>query len=156
MHRQLYRISSRYRAKSFLLILLATITIALSIITRPILHLALAAWSERDEIVPLPLGMIDDASRLNQTPMEIVRVPSNQATAKVLLRNVLKDAKVRGLQVTISGSRHTMGGQTIYPNGISLDMTQFNQMQLNPATGNLTVQSGATWSEILPYLNQQG
>jgi FAD/FMN-containing dehydrogenase len=155
MPRQLHSISIRYRVKTVFLILLATITVSLTVVARPALHLVLTAWSDRDEIVPLPLGIIDDASRLNQTRMKLVRVSGDLSTAKVQLRTVLKDAKARGKKVTISGSRHTMGGQTIYPNGISLDMTQFNQMQLNATTGILTVQSGAKWSEVLLYLNQQ-
>jgi FAD/FMN-containing dehydrogenase len=156
MPRQSHSLSLRHRLKAVLLIPLAATAIALAVAARPTLHLALTAWSDRDQITPLPTGTVDDASRLNQTRMQIVRVPNDLTTATGVLRNLLQQAKLRGQKVAIAGSRHTMGGQTIYPNGIALEMSGFNRMQLNPATRILTVQSGAKWSEVIPYLNQQG
>lgn len=76
--------------------------------------------------------------------IQIVEVSGDLDTATVQLKNVLKEAKLRSQQVTIAGSRHTMGGQTIYPNGIGLDMTQFRQMQLNLSTKILTEERGAS------------
>ncbi|MBW4550152.1 MAG: FAD-binding oxidoreductase [Aphanocapsa sp. GSE-SYN-MK-11-07L] len=146
----------RHRLKAVVLIPLAAMAIALAVVSRPALHLALTAWNDQDQITPLPTGMVDDASRLNPTRMQIVQVPNHPVKAKALLRNLLQQAKIRGQKVAIAGARHTMGGQTIYAKGISLDMTGFNRMQLNPTTGILTVQSGAKWSKVIPYLNQQG
>jgi FAD/FMN-containing dehydrogenase len=144
------------RFKLVLLILLATTTIALTIVARPLLHLAQIAWSDQDERLPLPAGTVDDASRLNQTRMKVVQVPGDLAVAEAQIRYLIRQAKTEGWKVTIAGSRHTMGGHTIYGNGLSLDMAHFNQMQLNQQSGILTVQSGATWSQIIPYLNQYG
>jgi hypothetical protein len=134
MPRQFHPPTLRHRLKAVLLIPLAANAIAVSVAGRPVLHLALTAWSDRDQIAPLPAGTVDDASRLNQTRMQIVRVPSDLTTAQGLLRNLLQQAKLGGQKVAIAGSRHTMGGQTIYLNGIALEMAGFNQMQLNPAT----------------------
>ncbi len=156
MPHHLCRFPIRQQTKAALLVLLAASTIALTVAGRPALHLGLTAWSDRDQIKPLPAGTVDDASRLNPTRMQIVRVPNDPVKAKALLRNLLQQARARGQKVAIAGSRHTMGGQTIYPNGIALEMAGFNRMQLNSATGILTVQSGAKWSEVIPYLNQQG
>lgn len=156
MPHQLHSLSSRYRVKTVVLIFLTIIAVSLTVVARPALHLVRAALHDGDETLPLPPGTIDDASRLNPTRMQLVQVSSELSTAKEQLRTVLKDAKAQGKKVTMAGSRHTMGGQTIYPDGISLDMTQFKQMQLNTTTQILTVKSGATWSAIIPYLNQQG
>jgi FAD/FMN-containing dehydrogenase len=156
MPHQIHKILIRGRVKTVVFILLVTLTIALTVVARPALHLMQTAWTDRNEMVSLPIGTIDDASRLNQTRMKLIQVSSNLSTAKAQLRTVLKEAKSKGQKVTISGSRHTMGGQTIYPDSISLDMKQFNQMKLNATTGILTVQSGAKWSNVIPYLNQQG
>ena len=153
MLRQLQKISSRARLK---LVLLVAMTFILAIVAKPALHLGLTAWFDRDERVPLSPGSVDDASHLNRVPMTVVQVTGDLATAEAQLRGALEDAKVRGKQVTIAGSRHTMGGQTIYPNGISIDLSQFRQMALNPTTGILTVQSGATWAQVIPYLDRQG
>jgi FAD/FMN-containing dehydrogenase len=156
MLRQLHRSLTRSRVKLILFILLMLTTIVLAVIARPALHLGLAAWNDRHEHVPLAPGIVEDASHLDRDRMKVVRIAGDFATVKVQLRQVLKDAKAQAKRVTISGSRHTMGGQTIYPDGISVDLSQFKQMQLNPTTKILTVQSGATWVQVIPYLNQQG
>ncbi|MEH1857524.1 MAG: FAD-binding oxidoreductase [Nostoc sp.] len=144
------------RLKIILLVLLATTTIALTVIARPVTHLTLIAWSDRDDRQPLLPGTVDDASHLNQTQVTIKQVKSQPGVTEVILQSVLRDALRQGKKVAIAGSRHTMGGHTLYANGISLDMLHFNRMQFNPATKILTVQSGAKWSEIIPYLNERG
>jgi UDP-N-acetylenolpyruvoylglucosamine reductase len=156
MPRKLHFALIRDRVKAVLLIFTAAATISLSVIAQPAFHLLKTAWNDRDEISPLPPGTIDDASRLNQSAMKVVKISGNLTTAKTQLKTTLQEAKRQRKKVTIAGVRHTMGGQTLYPDGISLDMTQFGQMQLNPKTGILTVQSGATWAKVIPYLNQQG
>ncbi|QLE50330.1 FAD-binding oxidoreductase [Nostoc sp. C057] len=144
------------RLKIILFVLVATTTIALTVIARPVAHLTLTAWSDRDDRQPLPPGTVDDASHLNQTQVTIKQVKSQPGVAEVLLQSVLRDALRQGKKVAIAGSRHTMGGHTLYAKGISLAMLNFNRMQFNPATKILTVQSGAKWSDIIPYLNERG
>jgi FAD/FMN-containing dehydrogenase len=148
--------SVRTYVKAVLFILLAATATTLTFVARPLFHLVQTARSDRDERIPLPSDFVDDASRLNQTRMKTVKISSDLAIAKLQLRQMLKEAKSQGKKVMTSGSRHTMGGQTIFPNGIALDMTQFNHMRLNSTTRILTVQSGATWSAVIPYLNQHG
>ncbi|MEH2062946.1 MAG: FAD-binding oxidoreductase [Nostoc sp.] len=144
------------KLKIILLVVLATTTIALTVMARPVTHLTLTAWSDRDDRQPLPAGTVDDASHLNQTKLTIKQVKSQPGVAEVILQSVLRDALSQGKKVAIAGSRHTMGGHTLYINGISLDMLHFNRMQFNPATKILTVESGAKWSDIIPYLNKRG
>jgi FAD/FMN-containing dehydrogenase len=49
-----------------------------------------------------------------------------------------------------------MGGHTISPDGIVLNMLPFNHMHLDAAAGILNVGAGARWSEVLPYLDRHG
>ncbi|WP_310410731.1 FAD-binding protein, partial [Chamaesiphon sp. OTE_8_metabat_110] len=144
------------RFKLVFALLLTTTTIAVCFMARPVFHLGWTAWHDRQAQPPAPAGSVDDASRLNQTRMQVVRVAGDLATAQTQLRTALRDATARGQKVTIAGSRHTMGGQTLYPNGISIDLSQFKQMQLQPTAGILTVYSGATWAQVIPYLDRQG
>ncbi len=149
MLRQVGPIIIQNRFKIALPVLLATVA-------PPILHLGLVAWNDRPEQVTRSSGTVEDASHLNQAKMNVIQVSGDLTAAKAQLQQVLKAAQAQSTRVTIAGARHTMGGQTIYPSGIALEMSQFKQMQLNPSTKILTVQSGAKWSEVIPYLNQQG
>jgi FAD/FMN-containing dehydrogenase len=160
MQRPSHKPSASRHAKTFLIAVFATIAIAFaSIMARPTFHLALAACRDaaaQPKKLPNSTGILEDASHLNPTPMRVVAVPSGLTAAQMQLKSVLKQAQYQGKKVAIAGSRHTMGGQTLHPNGIALNMRGFNQMRFNPATKILTVQSGATWAQIVPYLNQYG
>ncbi len=49
-----------------------------------------------------------------------------------------------------------MGGQTIYPEGISINMLPFKGMSLDEHKNLLHVQAGAKWADVIPYLDQHG
>src|SRR5207247_2233540 len=53
-------------------------------------------------------------------------------------------------------NRNSMGGHTIRPGGIVIDMLPFRKMELDEENGMLHVQAGARWKDILPYLDQRG
>lgn len=73
------------------------------------------------------------------------------------LRALLKEAKDRNLKVSISGSRHSQGGQTVADGALVLDMKSFNKiLALDEKAGTLTAQAGATWDEVQRYLNPRG
>jgi FAD/FMN-containing dehydrogenase len=113
------------------------------------------AWLN-DKPVPndTPAGHLDDASRLNATSVvEVVPVESDPVLAEVQLRGLLERASRDRLKVSIAGSRHSMGGHTIAPNGIVVDMRPFRGLELNEDATILTAGSGARWSEIVPYLD---
>nr|WP_246275591.1 FAD-dependent oxidoreductase [Brasilonema bromeliae] len=100
--------------------------------------------------------MIDDASRLNSTPVLVREVPDNPKKAVQVLQELLKVARSTGKKVALAGARHSMGGHTIYADGISLDMSNFKHMALDEKTNVLHVGSGARWADIIPYLNAHG
>jgi FAD/FMN-containing dehydrogenase len=72
------------------------------------------------------------------------------------LKNILKYAKENNLKISIAGARHTMGGHTIYPNGIVLNMLPYKQMELDTTNNILTIGSGALWEDALKYLDKYG
>jgi FAD/FMN-containing dehydrogenase len=147
---------SRRRSR-FLLALAAVGIIGLGFVTKPAVYLARTSWNDRDETIATPEGAIDDASRLNATLVkEIWPVPADADNAKTQLATLLRRASAEGLPVSIAGARHSMGGHTIASGGVVLDMRPWNQMQLDADRNLLHVQSGATWEEIIPYLDRHG
>ena len=128
-----------------------------AVISRPILHLAQTAWKDFDAREPAPEGFVDDASRMNLTEVsEVWPVPLKPREAEAQLARLFERARHDGLQISIAGARHSMGGHTLIPGGIMIDMTPFNKMALDEKQNLLHVQSGAKWSEIIPWLNQRG
>lgn len=131
------------RRVSFGLILLATCCVAVALLS-PLYH-----PTPRIE----PSGVANDFSRLNPTPVHEVIRP----TTEEQIRDAIWDAAAKGLKVAIAGKRHSMGGQTLYPGAIALDMLAFNRIvSLDEASKILIVQSGATWSDIQRFLNPRG
>jgi FAD/FMN-containing dehydrogenase len=127
------------------------------LIGRPVVHLTMAAWNDRDDRPATPPGFVDDASRMNETRVaEVWEIPKDTGDADRQLAALLKRAKQDGLKVSIAGARHSMGGHTISPDGIVVDMLPFHRMSLDEKTNILHVQTGARWSEIIPFLDRRG
>lgn len=96
--------------------------------------------------------LIDDASRLNRTAVAgLIHVHSEED-----IHRGLAHARSIGAKVAIAGRRHSMGGQAFGPDQIVLDMTPFKAMFLDPESGILTVQSGATWANVQQFLDFKG
>src|SRR6266568_5970498 len=97
---------------------------------KPLLHLLQTALNDKDELESIPVGFVDDASRLNRTPVAEVRAVSGfWDNPEEQLRAHLQHARARKLPLSIAGTRHTMGGQTFTPGGIILDMLGLHEMQ---------------------------
>jgi FAD/FMN-containing dehydrogenase len=102
-------------------------------------------------------GFADDASRLNVTPVaETLAVPAEPAAAESQLREILEHARAKKLRVALAGARHSMGGHTIYPEGIVVNLLAFNRLELDAEQGVLHAGAGARWSEVIPYLDAHG
>jgi FAD/FMN-containing dehydrogenase len=141
----------------FKLILSLAAVIVLLVVARPLLHLTMTALRDKDTREELPPGVVDDASRLNATHVaEVWDIPSDPAIAERELVALLRRAAASKLPVSIAGARHSMGGHTITPDGLVLNMLPFNRMTLNQDRTILHVQAGARWSDIIPYLDEQG
>jgi FAD/FMN-containing dehydrogenase len=128
---------------------------------RPVLFLAGVAWREQRwesaaRAAQAP-EQVDDASHLEATRVaRVIRVPRGEAAALPVLRAALSEARARGLKVSIAGARHSMGGHSIAPGGIVLDMLDFDELRLDPAARTLVAESGATWAEVLACADPHG
>jgi len=123
---------------------------------RPLLHMAKFAWRDVEEREPPPAGFVDDANRMNLTKvLEVWPVPIDATQAEAQLAQLFQRARVEGLRVSIAGARHSMGGHSLVPGGVVINMTPFNRMELDEERNLLHVQAGAKWSEIIPYLDQR-
>ena len=133
------------------------VIILLVIWGRPLWHIAGNMWDDSDEREHLQNTEVDDASRLNKTSVaEVWPIPQDLAQAEQQLADLLARARNKGQRVSIGGARHSMGGHTIYPDGIVIDMLPFNAMQFDKDRELLTVGSGAKWSQIIEYLDGRG
>ena len=136
---------------------LTLLALAAALLSRPAYLWIKAAIRDQPAVHDLPSGYVDDASRLNSTHVaEIASVPADAAAAESQLRGLLKRAQAEGKRVAIAGARHSMGGHTIFPDGIVLDMLSFNRMELHAANRILSVGAGARWSAAIPYLDAHG
>ncbi|WP_417386184.1 FAD-binding oxidoreductase [Gimesia sp.] len=139
------------------LISLLIFLLLITLIGRPALHLAKTAWKDTEEREPPQAGFVDDASRMNATEIsEVWPVPHNPREAEKQLAQLFARARSEGVPVSIAGARHSMGGHTLVPGGIMVDMTTFNDMELDECQNLLHVQAGAKWSQILPWLDRRG
>jgi len=133
---------------------LAVLVVLAIVFGRPVWHLITTVKQDVDAVETLPPGYVDDASRLNATKVaEVWPIPSDPDQAEAELAALLKRASESGLPVSIAGSRHTMGGHTIAPDGVVIEMRPFNQMELDEDGVTLRVGTGATWLKVLAYLD---
>lgn len=143
------------RKRRWILLALAFVLSAVAMISvKPLVHVLRAIKQDVNELEILPPGFTDDASRMNRTAVaEVVPVVTDPAAAERQLAELLARAKREGLKVSIAGTRHSMGGHTIYPGGLVIDMLPLSGMQLDEGRNLLHVGAGARWSEVIPYLD---
>jgi len=141
---------------SFGRILLFLLVILFLLIGRPTGFLICTYIKDKKLVKVEKNGYTNDASHLNETKVDsTVKAfeDIDKATAQIV--QLIKLAKEQGKKISIAGAQHSMGGHTIYPDGIVLDMKGFRYMELDSTDEYLLVGSGALWSDIIPYLNIQ-
>lgn len=118
-------------------------------------------------------NIYNDISMLEETRININYYPN---TIDDLI-NIIKDANLKKKKICMCGQKHSMGGHTLIKNGILIDLKNFNKMEMvshfkdlnlilkkdnifdyfkTDITGSqyfLKVQSGATWCDIMKYVN---
>jgi FAD/FMN-containing dehydrogenase len=142
------------KKKHLWIIGLLTVIIFLSV---PTFHILKTKWTESDKTQTIPNGYTNDASQLNLTKVDtIIQVPNDKKEIESQLKDILKYAKENKLKISIAGARHSMGGHTIYPNGIVLNMLPYKQMEIDTINNILTIGSGALWEDALKYLDKYG
>lgn len=117
-------------------------------------------WAEEAQIPTqaAPRALLNDASGLNATSVRGVVFAESSARSTggflaPLLRRIAEGADPR---LAISGARHSMGGQSLMPGGWVLDTLPMNGMSVDPATRIMRVGAGATWRDVIPFLNAAG
>ncbi|WP_241674736.1 FAD-binding oxidoreductase [Paenibacillus luteus] len=97
--------------------------------------------------------LVTDYSRLH--PVKVERVLQGEAEAQLI--GLVRDAKTKGLKLSIAGQRHSQGGHTYYKDAIVVDMTSYNQvLSVDPQAKRIVVQAGATWEDVQKAVNPYG
>lgn len=148
---------AKRRRRRVFFVAVAGLVLLVGGLVRPAFHLLDTAWHDTNALQDVPEGYVDDASRLNRTSVaEMWRVPADSTDPKAQIAQLLRRARAEGRRVSIAGAQHSMGGHTIYPGGIVIDMLPWNRMQLDESWGILRVESGATWKDVIQYLDKRG
>lgn len=99
--------------------------------------------------------MLDDASGLNRTRHGgIFLVKNGQAPKFNVLKRLIQDADKNGTKLISIGSRHSMGKQSLSDQGIHIDLSGLNKMEMEK--GLLRVGAGAIWKDVLKFLSLYG
>lgn len=97
-------------------------------------------------------GSVNDASCLNRTPVYGVARPRSEDD----VRRALHFARSQDLSVSVSGTRHSMGGQAAFPRGLVLDMRDMDGVVVDREAGTARVGGGATWRRVLEASHAHG
>jgi len=138
------------------------IRVAVAILTavfvgRPAIHIARTARHDTRAVAAIPANTADDASRMNATAVHaIVDVSPDDDKAIAQIRAAIAQARAEHAGVSVAGSRHSMGGQTIAANGIVLNMLPHNRIELRDGGAVVRAQSGAVWRDVILALDAAG
>lgn len=93
----------------------------------------------------------DMQSQLNATCVNDLRQPETVCD----LQKALRDARRQRRSISVSGGRHSMGGQQFGRGMLHLDMRSFHQVvEFDRTAGLITVEAGIEWPELIEYLLQ--
>ena len=134
----------------------AALLAILVVVGTPVLFLADIWLKDVTAPLPDPLPGSSDFSRLEKvTPREVLSVAGGAGGTEQLAAAIAQANRFH-LKISISGARHSMGGQTLYPGGITVDMLRFRGMTLDEHARLLDVGAGTRWSEVIPFLDRHG
>lgn len=118
----------------------------------PLCILAGAPLLAQEPAKPSPLLLNDVHSRLNAT--EVAEVLHPASTEEVVA--AVKRAKAEKRSISISGARHSMGGQQFGKGTLHLDMRGLNRfLSLDVERGTARAEAGITWPVLLEALEQR-
>ena len=113
--------------------------------------------TNRREFLSLAVAGLDPAievndvhSQLNRTTVARIVRPSTVEE----LSAAIADARREGLGISVSASRHAMGGQQFGSGALLLDMRGLNRViRIDPASATIEAQAGIEWPELLAGLD---
>jgi decaprenylphospho-beta-D-ribofuranose 2-oxidase len=108
--------------------------------------------AQKLSLAPPLAQLLQDASNLQSSVIHELRSP--MTVAEVV--QAVTDARSTHRKISLSGIRHSMGGQALGSNTLHLDMTHLDQVVYNEADQTVTVGPGATWKQIQTILSPRG
>lgn len=97
-------------------------------------------------------GTVNDASCLSRTQVYGIARPQSEDET----RKALAFARSQNISVSVSGTRHSMGGQAAFPNALVIDMRDMNRISVDETTSTVRVGAGATWRQVLEAVHPKG
>ena len=95
-----------------------------------------------------PVVLNDVHSKLNATQVDRVARPVDFDS----LVSLIRDSGQKGRAVSISGGRHSMGGQQFGSDTLNLDIRDLNRvLSFDPEGGTVEVESGIEWPELIEW-----
>ncbi len=95
------------------------------------------------------LELNDVHSRLNLTQVSRLLKPSSTRA----ICHIVREAKATNQCISISGERHSMGGQQFARGALHLDMRRMNKvLSFDRERGLIEVEAGITWPSLIDYL----
>lgn len=141
--------------KLIVIIPLIFIVAIVILIGKPSFHLIKTKWTENIDSLTIPKGYTNDASRQNLTKIDsIIHIEQEEEKFILQLQSILKLAKERRLPVSIAGGKFSMGGHTIYPNGIVINMLPYNKIVIDTVSNTMKIGAGANWSQAIVELDK--
>ena len=93
---------------------------------------------------------VDDILGLNSVILTDMPIAHSSDSAHILVQKCTNP-------LCITGSRHSQGGHTVFPNGTSMLTEPMNRvMKIDEAKMTVTVQAGTTWNVLHAYLAPLG
>ena len=139
------------------LLLALLLAAGIAFLSRPLLHLYSAYGNDVRQDFPPAAGALNDAGHLSETPIDsVIALPPDSIAAVMALQAALRNAAATGRRISIGGARHSMGGQSLFPHSLYVDMRPYRGMELDTAAGILHVGAGAIWAEVIAYLDGFG
>src|SRR5690242_10103545 len=90
-------------------------------------------------------GMID------RRPALIVRARTASDVVSALAL-----ARRSGLEVSIRGGGHNVGGRAVADDGLMIDLAEMRAVTVDPVRATVTAQGGATWAELNAAAGEHG
>jgi FAD/FMN-containing dehydrogenase len=105
--------------------------------------------SHKLTLAPPTATLLTDASQLNSSVVAEIRSPTT--VAEIL--TAIRDAQSTNRKISLSGIRHSMGGQALGRNTLHLDMTHMDAVRYNDLDQTVIVGPGATWRQVQTVLS---
>jgi len=138
--------------------LLAALLVAISYVAL----VAYAWFADPRTPLPEPSAGQGDFSRLTHTVPAATIVPDRDPVKAIeQLRDLVRQTASQHGKITITGSRHSMGGHTLLDGSLSIDMRCDAFRRIDAVINRdsipiVHVGAGATWHELLTALDREG